>query len=69
MVVDAHPIGIILKSNPIKGIRFDVSKEHWAGNAAYRRLPERVIGSFQETTLPRNSGPDGRNYVPERYSA
>ena len=48
--VNLHPIGIILKSNTIKGIRFSVSREHWRlrgsrdGGAVYKRLPERVVG-------------------------
>ena len=45
--VDKHPIGIILKSNTIKGIRFQVSRDHWKGSAAvYNRLPEHVIGEI-----------------------
>ena len=49
--VDLHPIGIIFKSNTIKGIRFSVSREHWRlrgsrdGGAVYKRLPERVVGA------------------------
>ena len=45
--VDKHPIGIILKSNIIKGIRFQISRDHWKGSAAvYNRLPEHVIGEI-----------------------
>ena len=44
--VDLHPVGIILKSNTLRGTRFEVSKEHWRGTAAYARLPDRVVGRF-----------------------
>ena len=50
VLVHKHPIGIILRSNTLKGIRFDMSKEHWRGSlaaAAFDRLPERVVGSFE----------------------
>lgn len=47
VTVDVHPIGIILKSNTIKGVRFTVSKEHWKGSTAvYNRLPENVMGEI-----------------------
>ena len=43
--VDLHPIGIILKSQPsVKGVRFSISKEHWAGKPVYGSLPAQVIG-------------------------
>ena len=42
--VDLHPIGIILKSNALKGIRFEISKDHWQGTRAYGSLPEKVVG-------------------------
>ena len=51
MLVDKHPIGIILKSNPVKSIRFSVNKKHWnentLGRAAFARLPDSVIGEIQ----------------------
>ena len=47
MSVDLHPVGIILKSNTLRGIRFEVSKEHWRGTAFYARLPDRVAGRFE----------------------
>ena len=47
VLVDKHPIGIILKSNTVKGIRFSIKKVHWAGTAAHARLPEVVIGEIQ----------------------
>ena len=47
MIVDKHPVGIIMRSNPINGMRFQVSKEHWKGTTAYAGLPSLVIGSFE----------------------
>lgn len=45
--VDVHPVGIILKSNTIKDIRFSISKEHWKSNrSVYNRLPDQVIGAI-----------------------
>jgi hypothetical protein len=39
--VDVHPVGIILKSNLIKDIRFSISKEYWKSNRSmYNRLPD-----------------------------
>ena len=39
--VDVHPVGIILKSNLIKDIRFSISKGHWKSNrSVYNRLPD-----------------------------
>ena len=49
MLVDKHPVGIILLSNTVKGIRFSVNKIHWRGCLArepYARLPEQVIGEI-----------------------
>ena len=53
--VDLHPIGIILKSNAIKGIRFKVSKKHWRGTAAYNRLPEMVVGEMVRCISAQNT--------------
>ena len=47
VLVDKHPIGIILKSNQLRGIRFSILKEHWKGTSAYARLPDVVLGSFK----------------------
>ena len=44
--MDVHPVGIILKSNTLRGIRFEVSKKHWQGTSAYARLPDMVQGEF-----------------------
>jgi hypothetical protein len=39
--VDVHPVGIILKSNLIKDIRFSIPKGHWKSNrSVYNRLPD-----------------------------
>lgn len=48
VMVDKHPVGIILLSNTIKAVRFEVSKEHWRGTAHYARLPAMVVGSFEK---------------------
>lgn len=49
--VDQHPIGIILKSlKQVKDVRFEVSNEHWRGEAAYSTLPPRVIGVIEKWT-------------------
>ena len=46
VIVDKHPIGIILPSNPIKDIRFSLSKEHWKGTQAYAQLPATIHGKI-----------------------
>ena len=51
VLVDKHPIGIILHSNAVKGIRFQVNKIRWKSllsNAAYGRLADIVIGEIQK---------------------
>ena len=45
--IDLHPVGIILKSQEVKGIRFTVSKEHWRSDPElWARLPETVWGEI-----------------------
>ena len=48
MIVDKHPIGIILKSNAVKGIRFTIHRDHWKGTAHHARLPEKVFGAVDK---------------------
>ena len=55
-MVDKHPIGIILLSNQVKGIRFSVNKSHWAGTRAYSQLPDNVIGEIHAWSGPKVNG-------------
>ena len=57
VLVDKHPVGILLLSNTVKGTRFSVNKIHWHGclrtREQYARLPERVIGEIASWDLGR----------------
>ena len=47
--MDKHPIGIILKSNAIKDIRFSISKDHWKDSpSVFSTLPDVVVGCIDK---------------------
>jgi hypothetical protein len=48
--VEKHPVGIIIRSHaPPKGIRFEISRDHWRSEpAVHATLPERVIGKIEQ---------------------
>ena len=48
--VEQHPLGIIIRSHaPPKGIRFEISRDHWKSEpTVHTRLPERVIGQIEQ---------------------
>ena len=55
--VDKHPAGIILLSQAIKGIRFEVSKEHWRGQRCHAGLPPMVVGRMVRACFARARAP------------
>jgi hypothetical protein len=48
--VEKHPAGIIIRSHaPPKGIRFEISHDHWASEPATKdALPPRVVGMIEQ---------------------
>ena len=69
VLVDKHPVGIILKSNALKGIRFQVSKEHWKGTAAYARLPALVVGAFSAWSGSKEDGKVGVDWESDGFNS